>query len=142
MKVHLHYFSKTKSHKEVTKQQKSMFFLLFLLNDRRIPIRIHISDGSGSGMPKNIWILRIRIGIRNTDSYRTLFSPCFVPLMILPGDLDEGVALEPEPVDLVELPAGELEERLLLALQHLLRHNLDCASRHAFQILAEACAQS
>jgi hypothetical protein len=60
------------------------------------------------------------------------FPPCFVPLMILPGDLDEGIALEPEPVDLVELPAGELEERLLLALQHLLRHNLDCAPRHAF----------
>jgi hypothetical protein len=105
---------------------------------------ISLTNGSGSGRPKNIWILvlRIRIQIRNTDSYRTLFAPCFVPLIILPGDLDEGVALEPEPVDLVELPAGELEEHLLLALQHLLRHDLDCASRHAFQILAKACAQS
>jgi hypothetical protein len=29
-----------KGHKEVTKQQESMFFLLFLLDDRRIRIRI------------------------------------------------------------------------------------------------------
>jgi hypothetical protein len=35
LKVHLHNFSKTKSHKE---------FLLFLLDDGRIRIRIHISD--------------------------------------------------------------------------------------------------
>ncbi len=40
LKVHLHYFSKIKCHKEVTKQQESMFFLLFLLDDSRIRIRI------------------------------------------------------------------------------------------------------
>ncbi len=34
--VHLHHFLKMKSHKEVTKQQESMFFLLFLLDNRRI----------------------------------------------------------------------------------------------------------
>jgi hypothetical protein len=33
-------FSKTKSQKEVTKQKESRFFLLFLLADRRIRIRI------------------------------------------------------------------------------------------------------
>ncbi len=45
-KVLLHHFSKVKSQKEVTKQQKSRLFLLFLLNDRRIRIRsrIHTSD--------------------------------------------------------------------------------------------------
>jgi hypothetical protein len=32
--------SKIKSHKEVTKQQESMFFFLFLLDDRRIRIWI------------------------------------------------------------------------------------------------------
>jgi hypothetical protein len=40
-----------------------MFFLLFLLDDRRI--RIRISNRSPSGRPKSIWILRIRI--RKTD---------------------------------------------------------------------------
>ncbi len=39
LKIHLHNFSNIKSHK-VTKQQVSMFFLLFLLDDRRIRIRI------------------------------------------------------------------------------------------------------
>ncbi len=38
--VHLHHFSKIKSHKEVTEQLESMFFLLFLLYDRRIRILI------------------------------------------------------------------------------------------------------
>jgi hypothetical protein len=43
-------FPKIKSQKEVTKQKKSRFFLLYLLNDRRIRIRIqsririHTSD--------------------------------------------------------------------------------------------------
>ncbi len=41
-----HHFSKIKSLKEVTKQWESRFFLLFLLADRRIRIRIrnHTSD--------------------------------------------------------------------------------------------------
>jgi hypothetical protein len=43
LKVHLHH-SKIKSQKEVTKQKESGFFLLFLLGDRRIRIRIHTSD--------------------------------------------------------------------------------------------------
>jgi hypothetical protein len=37
-------FSKIKSPKEVTKQYESRFFLLFLLDDGRIQIRIHTSD--------------------------------------------------------------------------------------------------
>ncbi len=44
LKVLLHHFSKVKSQKEVTKQYKSRFFLLFLLNDRRIRIWIHTSN--------------------------------------------------------------------------------------------------
>ncbi len=50
LKLHLHHFSKIKSQKEVTKLEKSRFFLLFLFNDRRIRIRIqsririHTSD--------------------------------------------------------------------------------------------------
>jgi hypothetical protein len=37
VKVHLYHFSKTKSHKEVTKQYgRNQGFLLFLLDDRRI----------------------------------------------------------------------------------------------------------
>jgi hypothetical protein len=54
LKVHLHHFSRIKSNKEITKQKKSMFFLIFFL----------MMEGSGSGSSKNILILRIRI--RNT----------------------------------------------------------------------------
>ncbi len=36
----LHHFSQIKSQKEVTKQEESRFFLLFLLDDRRIRIRV------------------------------------------------------------------------------------------------------
>jgi hypothetical protein len=42
LKVHLHHLSKIKSPKGVTKQEESRFFLLFLLDDRRI--QIHTSD--------------------------------------------------------------------------------------------------
>jgi hypothetical protein len=42
LKVHLHNFSEIKSHKEVTKQKESRFFLLFLLDDSRIQIRSRI----------------------------------------------------------------------------------------------------
>ncbi len=51
LKVHLHHFSKIKSHEEVTKQLESMLFLLFLLDNRRIRIHISDYDGSGSGNP-------------------------------------------------------------------------------------------
>jgi hypothetical protein len=39
LKVHLYHFPKIKSDKEVTKQYESRFFLLFLLDDRRIRIQ-------------------------------------------------------------------------------------------------------
>jgi hypothetical protein len=45
--VLLHHFSKIKSQKKVTKQYKSRFFLLFLLDDRRIQ-EANEFDGSGS----------------------------------------------------------------------------------------------
>ena len=48
LKVHLHYFSKTKSQKESQNSRIQGFFILFLPDDRRIQIqsriRIHISD--------------------------------------------------------------------------------------------------
>jgi hypothetical protein len=37
--ITVHYSSQIKIHKEVTKQQKSRFFLLFLLDDGRIRIQ-------------------------------------------------------------------------------------------------------
>ncbi len=62
LKVHSHNFSKMKSQKKSQNSTyKSRFFLLFLLNDRRIRIRIQTSDE---------WI---RIRIRNTGSYRRNF---------------------------------------------------------------------
>jgi hypothetical protein len=68
LKVHLHHISKIKSKKGDTKQYESRFFLLFLLDDRRIRIRIHTYDqccgsmtfwgGSGSAWihASNQWI--------------------------------------------------------------------------------------
>ncbi len=61
--VHLHHFSKIKSPKEVTKQLESRFFLLFCLlieGSGSIPL----TNGSGSGMHKNMWIRWIKIWIR------------------------------------------------------------------------------
>jgi hypothetical protein len=59
LKTHLHHFSKIKIPKEVTKLQESRFFLLFLLEDRRIiegsgagSRFTPLSNGSGSGRPK------------------------------------------------------------------------------------------
>jgi hypothetical protein len=43
LKIHLPHFSKTKSQKEVTKQEESRFFK-FLLDDRKIRIRIRIQE--------------------------------------------------------------------------------------------------
>jgi hypothetical protein len=54
LKIHLHHFSKIKIHKE---QWKSMYLLLFLLDDKKIRIRVQIQS---------------RIWIRNTALYITL----------------------------------------------------------------------
>jgi hypothetical protein len=42
-KAHIHYFSKIKVQKK-SQNSRSQGFLLFLLDDRRIRIRIHTSD--------------------------------------------------------------------------------------------------
>jgi hypothetical protein len=76
LKALLHHFSKVKSQKEVTKRYKSRVFLLFLLNDRRIRIRIHTSDyepdpdpggpktsGSGDVHPKLVQYLALEYGV-------------------------------------------------------------------------------
>jgi hypothetical protein len=64
LKVHLHHLSKLKSHKEVTKQQKSLFFLLFCLMMEGSASgfgsgSVSLTYGSGCGCwrPKNKWIL-------------------------------------------------------------------------------------
>jgi hypothetical protein len=48
------FFKDKKAYRSHT-QSESMFFLLFLVDDRLM------ANGSGSGRPNNIWILRIRI---------------------------------------------------------------------------------
>jgi hypothetical protein len=64
-RIHLHHFSKIKSHKDVTKQKESMFFLLICSMIGAGSVSLTNRSGCGLGRPKNIWILRIRI--RNTD---------------------------------------------------------------------------
>ncbi len=61
LKLHLHHYSKLKSYKEVTEQWELRFFLLFMLNYRRIRIHtlhqwIRIQDAKNT-----------LIRIRNTD---------------------------------------------------------------------------
>ncbi len=76
------YFSKIKSQKLSKSSKNQVFFLLFLLGDRRIRIgsragsgSIPLTNGSGSRRPKNKWI-RIRIrnpAYINKNSFETLF---------------------------------------------------------------------
>jgi hypothetical protein len=55
LKLQLHHFSKIKSHKEVTKQYESKFFLLFCLKKEGSGAgAVPLTNGSGSGRPKNI----------------------------------------------------------------------------------------
>jgi hypothetical protein len=57
-----------RSHKTVG----SRFFLLFLLDDRRMiegSGSITLTNGSESGRPKNKWIRWIQIQIKNTVNY-------------------------------------------------------------------------
>jgi hypothetical protein len=84
--VHLHHFFK-ESHKEVTKRKESMYFLLFLLDDKEDPdpeLYLWLMDPDPGG-PKHIRILRIRI--RNTDSY--FLTLPYVPAL-LRRNLTEG----------------------------------------------------
>jgi hypothetical protein len=64
LKIHLHYSSKIKSHKKSFLKEELRFFLLYLLDLRRVQIRIHTSDCW-------IWIRmeeaqKLRIQIQNT----------------------------------------------------------------------------
>ncbi len=72
------FFFKYKSHEEVTKQKESRFFLLILLDDKRIPnwsrIRtVRRTSGSRSGRPKNIRI-RILISASKFNNREILMS--------------------------------------------------------------------
>jgi hypothetical protein len=95
LKVHLHHFSQIKSHKEVKKQLESMFFLLFLLDDRRI--RINIFD---------YWIrMRIR------ESQKTSYGSATHCLLVRHNLADGGeVAARAEHVGAV--PGGAEDEAL------------------------------
>ncbi len=83
LKVNLHHSSNIKSHKEVTKQKKSRFILIFLTEGSGSgvgswsgSVQINYESGCWSRRLKNIQILRIRIPmqiwIRNTVQYSCL----------------------------------------------------------------------
>jgi hypothetical protein len=66
LKLHLHNFSKMKSHKEVTKQRFFLLVLRFCLMIVKSGVG-SIPRANGSGRPKDILILEIRIRLRNPD---------------------------------------------------------------------------
>jgi hypothetical protein len=69
LKLHLHHSSKLRSHEGVTKQQELRFLSLFLLDEEGSGAGTgSVTHTNGSGWPKNIRILwiRIRLRIRNT----------------------------------------------------------------------------
>jgi hypothetical protein len=111
MKVHLHHFSKIKSQKEVTKQKKSRFFLLFLLGDRRIRILSRI----------RLWIwfriqearrTRIRIRILNTDDKQNRSRIHLFPV-IYETVLEESLKADPGKV----LTHGEKQVQVLVQVR-------------------------
>ncbi len=84
-KVHLHHFSKMKSQKESQNSRNKSFSYYFCMmiegsGSRSIPL----TNGSGSGRPKNIWIRWIRIRIRNT-AQQTAKKPGSLPVYSLDG---------------------------------------------------------
>ncbi len=108
LKVHSHHFSKIKSPKEVTKQQESRFFFLFLLfDDRRmiegsgsgsIPLIMDPDPGGpktcgwggsgfGSGTQPKIFRVQMRLRKRKTDSNLDICS----------GELPPGIVHEDFP---------------------------------------------
>ncbi len=74
LKVHFHNFSKIKGHAEVTKHKELMFSHYFCLMTEGSG-SVYLTNGYGSEFrrPKNIWILRIRIRIRNTARNKKRF---------------------------------------------------------------------
>jgi hypothetical protein len=95
LKVHLHYFSKIKSQKELQNSRVQGFSYYFCMmiegsGSRAGSGSIPLISGSGSGRPKNTWLrwirirwIRIRwigIRIRNTDKkvwQQIVFTPLF-----------------------------------------------------------------
>jgi hypothetical protein len=78
LKVHLHHSSKIKSHKEVTKQYKAMFFFILLLVYGRIQIRIWNTDRTRVGICV-VSLLHSQKKLmlqapKNIDKYRNQFS--------------------------------------------------------------------
>jgi hypothetical protein len=72
LKVHFTFtsFSKKKSHKEVTKNRNQCFSYYFcLMIEWSRSVRVSLTNGSGSGRPKNTWIR-----IRNTEFSLTLLK--------------------------------------------------------------------
>ncbi len=82
LKVHLHHFSKDKKSKRVTNRRKQGTYYFCMLIERSGSGSIPLTNGSGSGRLKNMWI-RIRIRIRNTDRQSTewfIENKAFLPL--------------------------------------------------------------
>ncbi len=79
LKVHLHHFSKIKSHKKSQNSRNQCLSYCFcLMREESGSGRgsISLTNGSGSGRPKNIWILRIRI--HNTGWYIVMLNSFLV----------------------------------------------------------------
>ncbi len=98
-------FFKYKSHKEVTKQKESMFFSLFLLDDRRIRIQIRTRIRNSDQ-----WIrMRIREAQKHMDSTDPEPQHCLVDLagklLVRDGNtacLQEGLGARVEPALLTQ----------------------------------------
>ncbi len=69
LKVHLQNFSKIKSQKESQNSRNQSFSYYFcMVAEGSGSGAIPLTNGTGSGRPKNMWIRWIRIRIRNTGS--------------------------------------------------------------------------
>jgi hypothetical protein len=76
LKLHLHYFSKIKSQKEQQNSRNqgfSYYFCMMIEGAGSGSGSKHLTCGSGSGRPKNMWIRWIRIRIRNTAKKFIIF---------------------------------------------------------------------
>ncbi len=77
LKVHLHHFSKIKVMKN-SQNIRNQCFSWWWKDPESDPVLYLLTNGSGTGGPKNIWILRIRI--RNTGCDFGIGSQAFQPL--------------------------------------------------------------